>query len=65
MGQEDEKKLSQTKTKFARAQKQLAELDVKLKKTYVDNMSGKLSDHIFRMFIADDDAEKATRKKPR
>lgn len=62
IGQEDEKKLAQTKKELAQAQKRLAELNVKLKKSYEDNMSGKLPDHIFRMFITDYDAEKATLK---
>ena len=62
IGQEDEKNLAQTKKELAQAQKRLAELDVKLKKTYEDNMSGKLPDHIFSMFINDYDAEKATLK---
>ena len=62
IGREDEKKLARTKKDLIVAQKQLAELDVKLKKSYEDNMSGKLPDHIFKMFIADYDDEKATLK---
>ena len=62
IGQEDGKKLAKTKTELAQTQKQLAELDVKLKKSYEDNMSGKLPDHIFSMFVADYDADKAKLK---
>jgi len=62
IGREDEKKLARTKKEQTGAQKQLAELDVKLKKSYEDNMSGKLPDHIFKMFIADYDDEKAALK---
>lgn len=62
IGQEDEKKLGQTRKELVQAQKRLSDLDVKLKKSYEDNMSGKLPDHIFTMFIADYDGEKATLK---
>ena len=38
------------------------EVDILYEKLFEDNMSGKLPDHIFKMFIADYDAEKATLK---
>jgi hypothetical protein len=63
IGREDEKKLAKIRKELAQAQKQLAELDVKLKKSYEDNISGKLPDQIFRMFVADYDTEKDTLKK--
>ncbi|WP_256927165.1 hypothetical protein [Enterococcus faecium] len=50
------------KRDLASAKKRLADLDVKLKRTYEDNMSGKLPDHIFAMFIADYDTERETLK---
>lgn len=53
---------SQMRSELASAEKRLAELDVKLKRTYEDNISGKLPDHIFSMFIEDYDNEKAALK---
>ncbi len=41
----------------------LAEMDVKLKRTYEDNLSGKLPDHIFSMFTTDCELEKAQLQK--
>ncbi len=59
---DEQKRMSKMQRELASAEKRLAELDVKLKRTYEDNISGKLPDHIFSMFIADYDAEKATLK---
>ena len=59
---DEQKRVSKMQAELASAEKRLAELDVKLKRTYEDNISGKLPDHIFSMFIADYDAEKATLK---
>ena len=56
---DEKKRMSQMQNELASAEKRLAELDVKLKHTYEDNISGKLPDHIFAMFIADYDNEKA------
>lgn len=54
-----QKRTAKMNRDLASAKKRLAELDVKLKRTYEDNMNGKLPDHIFSMFIADYDTEKA------
>ena len=59
---DEQKRVSKMQAELASAEKRLAELDVKLKRTYEDNISGKLPDHIFSMFIADYDAEKAALK---
>lgn len=59
IGYDDEKKLAKTKTELANSRKQLASLDVKLKRAYEDNMSGKLPDHIFSMLVGNYDDEKA------
>lgn len=56
---EDEKRLSQMKSELASSRKRLGELDAKLRRVYEDNLSGKLPDHIFTMFISDYDKEKA------
>ena len=56
---EDEKLLSQMKAELEVSRKRLAELDTKLRRVYEDNLSGKLPDHIFSMFVADYDKEKA------
>ena len=59
---DQQKQTTTMKRDLASAKKRLADLDVKLKRTYEDNMSGKLPDHIFTMFIADYDTERATLK---
>ncbi len=59
---DQQKQTAAMKRDLASAKKRLADLDVKLKRTYEDNMSGKLPDHIFTMFIADYDTERATLK---
>ena len=59
---DQQKQTATMKRDLASAKKRLADLDVKLKRTYEDNMSGKLPDHIFTMFIADYDTERATLK---
>lgn len=56
---EDEKRLAQMKSELAASRKRLSDLDVKLRRVYEDNLSGKLPDHIFSMFITDYDEEKA------
>lgn len=56
---EDEKKLARMKSELETSRKRLSDLDVKLRRVYEDNLSGKLPDHIFSMFITDYDAEKA------
>lgn len=56
---DEQKRTAQMNRDLASAKKRLADLDVKLKRTYEDNLSGKLPDHIFSMFIADYDTEKA------
>lgn len=45
------------KCDFVLVKKWLVDLDVKLKCIYEDNMSGKLFDYIFVMFIVDYDME--------
>ena len=59
---DQQKQAATMKRDLASAKKRLTDLDVKLKRTYEDNMSGKLPDHIFTMFIADYDKERATLK---
>ncbi len=59
---DEQKRVSKMQKELASAEKRLAELDVKLKRTYEDNLSGKLPDHIFSMFISDYDDEKAALK---
>ena len=59
---DQQKQTATMKRDLASAKKRLADLDVKLKRTYEDNMSGKLPDHIFTMFIADYDQERAALK---
>jgi DNA invertase Pin-like site-specific DNA recombinase len=59
---DQQKQTATMKRDLASAKKRLADLDMKLKRTYEDNMSGKLPDHIFTMFIADYDTERATLK---
>ena len=59
---DEQKQASKMQSELVSAEKRLAELDVKLKRTYEDNISGKLPDHIFSMFISDYDAEKAMLK---
>lgn len=56
---DEQKQAAKMKRDLASAKKRLADLDVKLKRAYEDNMNGKLPDHIFSMFIADYDAERA------
>lgn len=56
---EDEKHLSQMRTELEASRKRLTELDAKLRRVYEDNLSGKLPDHIFTMFITDYDGKKA------
>lgn len=55
---DDQKKLSQMKSELTASRKQLADLDTKLRRAYEDNLSGKLPDHIFTMFIGNYDKEK-------
>ncbi|MDE6454879.1 MAG: recombinase family protein [Dysosmobacter sp.] len=59
---DEQKQASKMRNELAAAEKRLAELDVKLKRTYEDNINGKLPDHIFSMFISDYDAEKEALK---
>ena len=59
---DQQKQTATMKRDLASAKKRLADLDMKLKRTYEDNMSGKLPDHIFTMFIADYDTERTTLK---
>jgi len=59
---DEHKRTEKMKRELVLAKKRLGELDVKLKRTYEDNVSGKLPDHIFSMFIADYDQEKAAVK---
>lgn len=56
---DEQKQVAKMKRDLTSAKKRLADLDVKLKRAYEDNMNGKLPDHIFSMFIADYDAERA------
>lgn len=56
---DEQKQAAKMKRDLTSAKKRLADLDVKLKRAYEDNMNGKLPDHIFSMFIADYDAERA------
>lgn len=56
---DEQQQVAKMNRDLASAKKRLADLDVKLKRTYEDNMNGKLPDHIFSMFIADYDAERA------
>lgn len=56
---DEQKQTTKMKRDLASSKKRLADLDVKLKRAYDDNMNGKLPDHIFSMFIADYDAERA------
>ena len=56
---EDEKRVSQMKKELEASKKRFAELDAKLRRVYEDNLSGKLPDHIFTMFVSDYDKEKA------
>ena len=41
------------------SRKRFGEMDAKLRRVYEDNLSGKLPDHIFSMFVSDYDKEKA------
>ena len=59
---DEQRQTAQMKRDLTSAKKKLADLDVKLKRSYEDNISGKLPDHIFSMFIADYDAEKEALK---
>ena len=59
---DQQKQAAAMKRDLTSEKKRLADLDVKLKRTYEDNMGGKLPDHIFTMFIADYDKERATLK---
>lgn len=56
---DEQKQAAKMKRDLTSSKKRLADLDVKLKRAYEDNMNGKLPDHIFSMFIADYDAERA------
>lgn len=56
---EDEKRVDQMKKELEASKKRFAELDAKLRRVYEDNLSGKLPDHIFTMFVSDYDKEKA------
>ena len=56
---DEQKQAAKMKRDLTSAKKRLADLDVKLNRAYEDNMNGKLPDHIFSMFIADYDAERA------
>lgn len=55
---EDEKRLSQMRAELTTSRQRLSDLDIKLRRVYEDNISGKLPDHIFSMFISDYDREK-------
>lgn len=55
---EDEKRLSQMRSELTTSRQRLSDLDIKLRRVYEDNISGKLPDHIFSMFISDYDREK-------
>lgn len=59
---DEQRQTVQMKRDLASAKKKLAGLDVKLKRSYEDNISGKLPDHIFSMFIADYGMENAALK---
>lgn len=45
--------------KVSKSEKRIAELDHLIKKIYEDNVSGKLSDKRFEMFLADYEKEQA------
>lgn len=59
---DEQKRSARMQADLTKAKKRLAELDVKLKRVYEDNLSGKLPDHIFAVFISDYDSEKAALK---
>jgi len=57
---EEQKRLATAKKSLTAAQKKLPELEVKIKRIYEDNISGKLPDSLFSTFLADYQAEKSS-----
>jgi len=55
---DDEKHLTIAKIELAKQSKQQFDLDARIKKAYEDNVSGKLPDDLFKMFLNDYESEK-------
>lgn len=55
---EEEKRLSKAKKELEKSKKRLAEMDNRIKKVYEDNLSGKIPDDLFSVFITEYKNEK-------
>ena len=56
----EEKQLVKAKKDLKQAKNRLEEMDVRIKKVYEDNLSGKIPDELFAVFISDYTNEKQT-----
>ena len=56
----EEKQLAKAKKELKQAKKRLEEMDARIKRVYEDNLSGKIPDDLFSVFITDYQNEKQT-----
>lgn len=56
----EEKQLAKAKKEWKQAKKRLEEMDSRIKRVYEDNLSGKIPDDLFSVFITDYQNEKQT-----
>lgn len=56
----EEKQLAKAKKELKQSQKRLEEMDARIKRVYEDNLSGKIPDDLFSLFITDYQNEKQT-----
>ena len=56
----EEKQIAKAKKDLKQAKNRLEEMDVRIKKVYEDNLSGKIPDELFAVFISDYTNEKQT-----
>lgn len=56
----EEKQLAKAKKELKQSKKRLEEMDARIKRVYEDNLSGKIPDDLFSVFITDYQREKQT-----
>lgn len=56
----EEKQIAKAKKELKQAKKRLEEMDARIKRVYEDNLSGKIPDDLFSVFITDYQNEKKT-----
>lgn len=56
----EEKQLAKTKKELKQSKKRMEEMDARIKRVYEDNLSGKIPDDLFSVFITDYQNEKQT-----